>query len=157
MALFLISRVFVLAENDFNQIKENFLDSQRETNASGSPDQVITCTCPFTSLGRFSILNQEPVFIFKKGQLNPSFCKFMTCFHSCYWRYCWILKFLIFTLLRILRITVCKFPKWMILTILYWFLVDLWTRLCFIKQGIICHNISGLSDCSSQWMVALTV
>ena len=49
MALFLISRVFVLAENDFNQIKENFLNSQKETNASGSPDQVITCTCPFTS------------------------------------------------------------------------------------------------------------
>ena len=37
------------AENDFNQIKENFLDSQRKTNASWSPDQVITCTCPFAS------------------------------------------------------------------------------------------------------------
>ena len=49
MALFLISRVFVLAENDFNQIKENFLNSQKETDASGSPDQVIKCTCPFTS------------------------------------------------------------------------------------------------------------
>ena len=49
MLLFLISRIFVYAENDFNQIKENFLDSQKKTNASGSPDQVITCTCPFTS------------------------------------------------------------------------------------------------------------
>ena len=49
MFLFLISRIFVHAKNDFNQIKENFLDFQRKTNASGSPDQVITCTCPFTS------------------------------------------------------------------------------------------------------------
>ena len=58
MALFLISRVFVLAENDFNQIKENFLNSQKETNASGSPDQVITCTCPFTSFSQ--VLNSQP-------------------------------------------------------------------------------------------------
>ena len=49
MPLFLTFRIFVHAENDFNQIKENFLDSQRKINASGSPDQVITCTCPFTS------------------------------------------------------------------------------------------------------------
>ena len=49
MLLFLISRIFVYAENDFNQIKEDFLDSQKKTNASGSPDQVITCTCPFAS------------------------------------------------------------------------------------------------------------
>ena len=49
MPLFLIFRIFVHAENDFKQIKENFLDSQRKTNTSGSPDQVITCTCPFTS------------------------------------------------------------------------------------------------------------
>ena len=37
------------AKNDFNQIKENFLNSQRKTNGSGSPDQVIMCSCPFTS------------------------------------------------------------------------------------------------------------
>ena len=74
MALFLISRVFVFAENDFNQIKENFLNSQKGTDASGSPDQAITCTCPFTSFSQVSqFLNQEPVLIFKKGQLNPSF------------------------------------------------------------------------------------
>ena len=58
MALFLISRVFVLAENDFNQIKENFLNSQKETDASGSPDQVITCTCPFTSSSQ--VLSSQP-------------------------------------------------------------------------------------------------
>ena len=58
MALFLISRVFVLAENDFNQIKENFLNSQKETDASGSPDQVIMCTCPFTSFSQ--VLNSQP-------------------------------------------------------------------------------------------------
>ena len=58
MALFLISRVFVPAENDFNQIKENFLDSQGETDASGSPDQVIMCTCPFTSSNQ--ALNSQP-------------------------------------------------------------------------------------------------
>ena len=37
------------AKNDLNQIKENFLNSQRKTKSSGSPDQVITCSCPFTS------------------------------------------------------------------------------------------------------------
>ena len=70
-------------------------------------------------LARLSIINQEPVLIFKKGQLNLSFCKFLTWFHNCYWRYCWIFEFLIFTLLHILRITVCKFPKRMIHTILF--------------------------------------
>ena len=49
MYLFFISRIFVHAENNFNQIKENFLDFQRKTNASVSPDQVIVCTCPFSS------------------------------------------------------------------------------------------------------------
>ena len=58
MALFLISRVFVFAENDFNQIKENFLNSQKETDASGSPDQVITCTCPSTSFSQ--VLSSQP-------------------------------------------------------------------------------------------------
>ena len=48
MPLFLISRIFVHAENNFNQIKENFLDFQRRNNASVSPDQAIVCTCPFT-------------------------------------------------------------------------------------------------------------
>ena len=58
MALFLISRVFVFAENDFNQIKENFLNSQKGTDASGSPDQAITCTCPFTSFSQ--ALSSQP-------------------------------------------------------------------------------------------------
>ena len=58
MPLFLISRIFVHAENDFNQIKENFLDSQKETDASGSPDQVIMCTCPFT--GSSQAFNSQP-------------------------------------------------------------------------------------------------
>ena len=84
MVLFLISRVFVLAENDFNQIKEDFLNSQKGTDASGSPDQALHALVHLLVLARSSVLNQEPVLIFKKGQLNPSFCKFMTCFHSCY-------------------------------------------------------------------------
>ena len=58
MPIFLICRVFVFAENDFNQIKENFLNSQKETDASGSPDQVITCTCPFTSFSQ--ALSSQP-------------------------------------------------------------------------------------------------
>ena len=49
MSVFLISRIFVHAENNFNQIKENFLDFQRKTNVSVSSDQVIACTCPFSS------------------------------------------------------------------------------------------------------------
>ena len=48
MPLFLISRIFVHAENNFNQIKENFLDFQRKSNSSVSPSQAIVCTCPFT-------------------------------------------------------------------------------------------------------------
>ena len=52
MPLFLISRMFVHAKNNLNQIKENFVDFQRKTNASVSPDQVIACTCPFTSFNQ---------------------------------------------------------------------------------------------------------
>ena len=58
MPIFLICRVFVFAENDFNQIQENFLNSQKETDVSGSPDQVITCTCPFTSFSQ--VLSSQP-------------------------------------------------------------------------------------------------
>ena len=43
-----ISRIFVHAKNNFNQIKENFLDFQRRNNSSVSPSQGIVCTCPFT-------------------------------------------------------------------------------------------------------------
>ena len=67
------------AKNDFNQIKENFLDFQRKANASGSPDQVIVHTCPFTSSNQ--AFNSQPEYmslIFKKGQSNLSFCKFLT-------------------------------------------------------------------------------
>ena len=46
--LSLNSRIFVHAENNFNQIKENFLDFQRRNNSSVSPSQAIACTCPFT-------------------------------------------------------------------------------------------------------------
>ena len=63
MALFLISRVFVFAENDFNQIKENFLNSQKGTDASGSPDQAITCTCPFTSSSQASQFSTRNLFL----------------------------------------------------------------------------------------------
>ena len=58
MALFLISRVFVFTENDFNQIKENFLNSRKGTDASESPDQAITCTCLFTSFSQ--ALSSQP-------------------------------------------------------------------------------------------------
>ena len=44
-----------------------------------------------------------------------------------------------------------------IIIFLLFILVDLWTQLCSIKQGIICHNISGLLGRSSQWKGALTV
>ena len=46
------------AEDDFNQIKGKFLDFQRKTNASGFPDQVIVCTCPFTSSNQ--AFNSQP-------------------------------------------------------------------------------------------------
>ena len=47
------------AENDLNQIKENFLNSQRKTNGSGSPDQVIMCSHPFTSSNKTFNSQQE--------------------------------------------------------------------------------------------------
>ena len=40
------------AENNFNQIKENFLDFQRKNNSSVSPSQAIVCTCPFTGISQ---------------------------------------------------------------------------------------------------------
>ena len=40
------------AKNNFNQIKENFLDFQRRNNASVSPSQAIACTCPFTDFNQ---------------------------------------------------------------------------------------------------------
>ena len=42
------SRIFVHAKNNFNHIKESFLDYQRRNNTSVSPSQAIGCTCPFT-------------------------------------------------------------------------------------------------------------
>ena len=48
MPLSLDSRIFVHAVNNFNQIKDNFLDFQRKNNSSVSPNQAIECTCPFT-------------------------------------------------------------------------------------------------------------
>ena len=48
------------AENDLNQIKENFLNLQRKTNGSGSPDQVTTCSYPFTSSNE-SLNSQQEV------------------------------------------------------------------------------------------------
>ena len=41
-------RIFVHAENNFNHIKESFLDYQRRNNSSVSLSQAITCTCSFT-------------------------------------------------------------------------------------------------------------
>ena len=40
------------AENNFNHIKESFLDYQRRNNSSVSPSQVIVCTCPSTGFNQ---------------------------------------------------------------------------------------------------------
>ena len=45
-------RIFVHAENNFNHIKEGFLDYQRRNNSSVSPNQAIRCTCPFTGFNQ---------------------------------------------------------------------------------------------------------
>ena len=45
-------RTFVYAENDFNHIKEEFLDYQRRNNSSVSPSQAIRYTCPFTGFNQ---------------------------------------------------------------------------------------------------------
>ena len=52
MPLSLDSRIFVHAENNFNQIKEIFLDFQRKNNSSVSLNQAIACTCPFTGFNQ---------------------------------------------------------------------------------------------------------
>ena len=36
-------------------------------------------------------------------------------------------------------------------------LVDQWIQLCFLKQEIIFHNVSGLATLSLQWMAVLIV
>ena len=48
----LVFRIFVYAKNDFNHIKEEFLDYQRRNNSSVSPSQAIGCTCPFTGFSQ---------------------------------------------------------------------------------------------------------
>ena len=45
-------RIFVHAKNNFNHIKEGFLDYQRRNNSSVSPNQAIGCTCPFTGFNQ---------------------------------------------------------------------------------------------------------
>ena len=40
-----------------------------------------------------SVLSWTFVLIFRKGQPNLSFCKFLAWFHNCYYHYCWILNF----------------------------------------------------------------
>ena len=48
---------------------------------------------PLLALTSLSILSQIFVLIFRKGQSNVSYCKFLTWFHNCYYHYCWILNF----------------------------------------------------------------
>ena len=47
------------AENELNQIKEDFLNYQRRTNDSGSSDQITTCSYPFSSSNESFISLQE--------------------------------------------------------------------------------------------------
>ena len=49
---FLNFRIFIHAKNNFNHIKEGFLDYQRRNNSSVSPSQAIRCTCPFTGFNQ---------------------------------------------------------------------------------------------------------
>ena len=51
-SFFLNFRIFVHAENNFNHIKEGFLDYQRRNNSSVSPNQAIGCTCSFTGFNQ---------------------------------------------------------------------------------------------------------
>ena len=45
-------RIFVHAKNNFNHIKEGFLDYQRRNNSSVSPNQAIRYTCHFTGFNQ---------------------------------------------------------------------------------------------------------
>ena len=111
MLLSLNSRIIVHAKNNFNQIKENFLDFQRRNKSSVSYSQAIACTCPFTGFNQpFS--PQLDILSLSSGKGNQIF------HFVCFWLdfinviaiigEFWIL---IFTLLCILRITVEEFCK----------------------------------------------
>ena len=50
--LFFILESLYMPKNNFNHIKEGFLDYQRRNNSSVSPNQAIRCTCPFTGFNQ---------------------------------------------------------------------------------------------------------
>ena len=88
--------------------------------------------------------------IFRKGQPNLLSCKVLFLFHNCYHHYCCILNVFENNSMKVSK-------RSTFIIIIFFFLVDHWTHLCFLRQEIICHNIFGLAIHSSQWMVALIV
>ena len=84
----LVFRIFIYAENDFNHIKEEFLDHQRRNNSSVSPSQAIGCTCPFTGFSQPSC-PQLSTCPYLQERATKSFisCKVLFLFHSCYYYY----------------------------------------------------------------------
>ena len=117
MFLFSNSRIFVLAKNNFNHIKENFLDFQRRNNASVSPRQAIECTCPFTGFNQPFCPQLDICPYLQERQPNLSFVSFWLNFITVI---AIIVEFWIFTftLLRILRITVWKILREVVLLFL---------------------------------------
>ena len=153
----LICRIFVHAKNNFNHIKEGFLDYQRRNNSSVSPNQAIMCTCVFTGFNQ-PFCPQLNICPCVQERATKSFILWgfipIFPFHNCYHHYCYILNFNTHSPPHFENnsMKVSKRSTFIII-----FLVDQWTQLCFLRQEIICHNVSGLAIYSLQWMVALIV
>ena len=102
----LVFRIFMYAKNDFNHIKEDFLDYQRRNNSSVSPNWAIGCTCPFTGFSQPSCpqLSTCPLPL---GKGNQIFHLVRFYFYLIYFItviiIIFIFGFLILTLLHILR------------------------------------------------------
>ena len=128
MPLSLISRIFVHAKNNFNQIKENFLDFQRRNNASWVYLSIYWLQPAFLSSARYLSLSSG------KGNQIFHFVSFWFDFITVI---SIIVEFwiLIFTLLHVLRITVWEFSKGVVLLFLLLLFSGSVDTIVFYKTG----------------------
>ena len=81
-------RIFIHAENNFNHIKEGFLDHQGETTPVCLPIKPPDALVLLLALTNLFVHNSIFVLISRKGQPNLSSCKVLFLFHNCYYCYC---------------------------------------------------------------------
>ena len=111
------------------------------------------------ALTKIFVHNSIFVLISRKGQLSLSSCKGLFLFHNCYYHYCQILNFNIYSPLHFENnsMKICKRSIFITIIFIVFLLVDQWTQLCFLRQGIIYHNVFGLPIPSLQWTVVSIV